>query len=267
MAWESRGNASYLYRKVRVAGKVQSEYVGRGFHAEFVAMQDAAERQQAEIVRNAEREERRQQDAYDREINRHSGKLRTLVSTVLVASGYHQHKRQWRRKRMIKISCPPELSKALQADDMPALQAAMVRYPAAAAQLGNLSLHMQDTIVRRMFGEESPGVSLVVLEHARQMKAQLGYADSNAIEQSMIDHAVTCWLRLSETESRYESLLCENGVTLTRQEHWERRLSMAQNRYLKSVESLAKVRRLLSGVPLMQINVNSQVANVGTVQR
>lgn len=176
---------------------------------------------------------------------------------------------------MIRVEAPPELKNTLRKvsgdrvanEDLDAFETAMIQYPAAAAKLGNLAIHTQATIMHRMFGDGNQGIMLAVLEHTSQLKAQLGYESSNPIDRSLIDHCVTCWLRLNETELRYEAVTGDGSTTLTRQEHWERRLSMAQHRYLKSVESLAKVRRLLSGVPLMQVNVNSQVANVGTVQR
>ena len=167
---------------------------------------------------------------------------------------------------MIRISAPAELSKAMQSGDRQAMQAAMAAYPEAAAQLGNLSLHMQATIAHRIFGDGNQGVMFAVVEHANQIKQQLGYESSNPIEKALVDHAIVCWLRLAETEIKYEALQNENSVTITRQEHWEKRLAMAQHRYLKAVESLAKVRRLLSAVPLAQINVNSQVLNAASVQ-
>lgn len=267
MAWETRGNRDYLYRKKRVNGRVKSVYIGTGYQAELIARMEAIEAQQAEIVRDAERNEHHQQATIDAEIKQHGGKLRHLVNAVLVASGYHQYKRQWRKKRMIRISAPTELSKAMQSGDRQAMQAAMAAYPEAAAQLGNLSIHTQATILHRVFGDGNQGVMFAVVEHANQVKQQLGYDTSNALEKALVDHAIVCWLRLAETEIKYEALQNENSVTITRSEHWEKRLAMAQHRYLKAVESLAKVRRLLSAVPLAQINVNSQVLNAGTVRR
>ncbi len=44
MAWESRGNGSYYYRKQRIGGRVVSEYVGQGEVAGLVAQLDAIER-------------------------------------------------------------------------------------------------------------------------------------------------------------------------------------------------------------------------------
>ena len=100
MAWETRGKRDYLYRKKRVNGRVKSEYIGTGFQAELIARMEAIEAQQAELVRDAERSERHQQDAIDTAIKQHGGKLRRLVNAVLVAAGYHQHKRRWRLIQM-----------------------------------------------------------------------------------------------------------------------------------------------------------------------
>ena len=45
MAWETRGNREYLYRKKRVNGRVVSEYVGTGFQAELIARIEAIRRE------------------------------------------------------------------------------------------------------------------------------------------------------------------------------------------------------------------------------
>lgn len=271
MAWETRGNRDYLYRKKRVNGRVVSEYLGTGYHAKLLEMRDARTAAQ----RNAEREERRRQDAIDKEIKRHSGELRKLVNSVLVASGYHQHKRQWRKKRMLIVTTPSDLvdtmkktrGKKQSSEQLTEIEASIAKYPEAAAKLGNLSVHTQASMLKRIFGDTENLLKLSVLEHTNQVRRNLGYDDVGAIEKAIIDHVVVCWLRLYETESRYESLMREDSVTITRAEHWEKRLEIAQRRYLRAVESFAKVRRLLSAAPLAQFNFNSQVANIGSIQK
>lgn len=95
MGWEKRGNGRYYYRKRRVNGRPVSEYVGNGRLADFSAALDA----HRDASRAAWRKTVEDTLATERALNRLEGVLRTMVSSVLVANGYHAHKRQWRKRR------------------------------------------------------------------------------------------------------------------------------------------------------------------------
>lgn len=99
MSWETRGNNRYYYRRRKVGGRVVSEYIGGGLLAEAVAGLD-----------ELERDERRRAAAEWRAIVAADGQhaealaevdnvVRSAVAAALIASGYHQHRRQWRRAR------------------------------------------------------------------------------------------------------------------------------------------------------------------------
>lgn len=99
MGWETRGNGTYYYRKVRRGGRVTSEYIGGGYLAEALAgidELDGLERQlaAAEWRSTVEDERRRAGDlaAVD-------ALVKSAVAAVLIANGYHTHKRQWRKMR------------------------------------------------------------------------------------------------------------------------------------------------------------------------
>jgi hypothetical protein len=99
MAWETRGNGQYYYRKKRIGNKVYSEYVGAGLLAEASAIIDQRERDNRAAARAAELEEQKADLAIDRELNRLGNIIRTINAAALVAGGYHTHKGQWRRQR------------------------------------------------------------------------------------------------------------------------------------------------------------------------
>ena len=99
MAWEERGNGSYYYRKRRIGGRVVSEYVGQGEVASLVAQLDAIERTQQQAHRASAAAEGAQQDADDQQAAAVATVIATLTRGVLVANGFYQHKRQWRRRR------------------------------------------------------------------------------------------------------------------------------------------------------------------------
>ncbi len=89
----------YYYRSKREGQRVVTEYLGGGEIAELTAQIDARERQREAEERVAIRAEKERQREIDRAIDTASDLLRELTQAVLVASGYHTHKGQWRRRR------------------------------------------------------------------------------------------------------------------------------------------------------------------------
>jgi len=96
----------------------------------------------------------------------------------------------------------------------------------------------------------------------RHMSDELGYEGAPALERPLIEHVVLCWLRLQKAELAYSQVLA-GSPALTQAAYWERRLTMAQGRYLRAGESLARVRRLARPhrQPL-QLNIGGQQVNV-----
>ena len=101
MAWERRGNRQYYYRKRREGRRVVSEYFGTGTIAELAEMLDAADREEHEREREAWRELREAELDLDREIDGLGDTVRMLTQAVLLASGHHTHKGQWRQRRWV----------------------------------------------------------------------------------------------------------------------------------------------------------------------
>lgn len=99
MGWETRGNGSYYYRKVRKGGRVVSEYIGAGDVAELLAKSDELDRQRRQLEAAEWRavvESDRQQAEALAEVDE---LVKSAVAAVLIANGYHTHKRQWRKMR------------------------------------------------------------------------------------------------------------------------------------------------------------------------
>ncbi len=92
----------YYYDKVRENGRVVSKYIGKGIASQLVEAINAESRfEREELLR-----ERIVQKAVDREIDtvirELAAQAKVLTEAVLVASGYHKHKGQWRRRRVNK---------------------------------------------------------------------------------------------------------------------------------------------------------------------
>ena len=99
MGWETRGGSRYYYRKERNGARVRSVYVGRGDIAELSSTLDELEQVQRETKLRKERREREAFKSLDASIDSLSNLTSTLTHAVLLAGGFHQHNRQWRKRK------------------------------------------------------------------------------------------------------------------------------------------------------------------------
>ncbi len=99
MAWEKRGNRSYFYRKERINGKVKSEYVGSGEVAALLERCEKGRRELKQLEKEKLKRERMKAELIDEQINALSEINQNLVDALFLINGFHQHKRQWRKKR------------------------------------------------------------------------------------------------------------------------------------------------------------------------
>jgi hypothetical protein len=89
----------YYYKKRRVGSKVISEYQGGGELVQIVQYIEARDRAEKEAERERQRIERMSMAEIDKQIDNFSKMVDTLLAAELLARGFHQHKRQWRRRR------------------------------------------------------------------------------------------------------------------------------------------------------------------------
>ena len=74
----------------------------------------------------------------------------------------------------------------------------------------------------------------------------------------LLGNVLNSWLRLRWLEYRYQRVT-SGEYYMPEAEHWEKRLSAAQRRYLRAVETLARVRK-------MNINLQVNIATQGGQQ-
>ena len=113
--------------------------------------------------------------------------------------------------------------------------------------LGDLQTMTLERIAERLGGGTSNGI--ILQASFEKLKGDYGYASAPPLERMLIDHIVLCGARLADTEWLYESA-SRGQRTFAQADFWERQLNHAQHRYLKAVETLARVRKL---------NINIQV--------
>src|SRR5690606_35622323 len=82
-------------------------------------------------------------------------------------------------------------------------------------------------------------------KYIQEMKIELGYETSTFVEKMLIDEIVMRWLRLQTVENQHHHNTKGNH-TLTSGIYWDKRLSSAQRRFTRSIETLAKVRKMIA---------------------
>jgi len=99
MAWATRGNGTYYYRNRRIGGKVVTQYVGSGYSATLMQMLDEHERQDAAQKRQAWQAVKDNEEQLDAMLDEVTALVNAYAGAMLLVSGYHLHKRQWRKRR------------------------------------------------------------------------------------------------------------------------------------------------------------------------
>jgi len=100
MAWETRrGKGRYYTRSRRIGRRVIREYVPKAL-AELAAEADRRDRLAREAERAKWRDERAQLTTIDEELDELDQVCVSLAKGALLVSGYHQHKGEWRRRRV-----------------------------------------------------------------------------------------------------------------------------------------------------------------------
>ena len=95
-------------------------------------------------------------------------------------------------------------------------------------------------------------------EGLSQMPRDLALPTDGPLEQLLIQQVVLCWMRYGQVEYTYTTKMSSSS-TFEQLRYWEQRLNAAQRRYLRAVETLARVRKLQ--LPAMQINIAGQQVN------
>lgn len=126
-------------------------------------------------------------------------------------------------------------------EDELSLQRYFVDHPDVADAMGNTMQMATAKLLAHSFS--TPSSRSAIVAKLNSMRAGMGYERADAVERSLIEHVVLCWLRLSECELRYQVVMAGNP-SIPYAKFWEGKLSANQRRYLRSVETLERVRRL-----------------------
>jgi len=92
-----------------------------------------------------------------------------------------------------------------------------------------------------------------------RVRAEAAGPQPTPLERLLADRVALCWLAMMHADTQYAQRLAA-GVTFTEGEYHQRRCERAQRQFLKAVQTLATVRRLL--IPAVQLNVAENQINV-----
>jgi hypothetical protein len=142
-------------------------------------------------------------------------------------------------------------------EDVEKLRHFLKEHPELSEAIGNaVRVTGRGLIARRKLTD---AVRLSVEAYCELQRERLGYTTATQMERMLIDHIIVCWLWLQEVESWATVTL---DRTMAQANYWERIYNEAQRRYLRAIESLARVRKVMERSPSLQVNIaNQQIVN------
>ena len=174
-----------------------------------------------------------------------------MATTSIEASGAKNAAVPFDRKLWQK-GCDEKLT----GDELEALQANLKAHPVMYRKVGNIQGMLRKELYKT-FQNQSSVVESVTL-NVDELRRNLVSPTDSGLEKLLIDAIATCWLDASiqgmRTAMATQRNLCDEA------DYWERRQHGAHLRLLKTIEMLARVRKL--GVPSVQINVAEKQINV-----
>lgn len=139
--------------------------------------------------------------------------------------------------------------------DVDRLRRLLVEPPEGIVCIFSTTQAIRDQLIEKMsFGE----VRAAMLAEGDKVKKDLDYDNAPPLEQLLIEHILTLRLRLNHAEHVYNETIVGQSVTLTLGAYRDNLLTTTQARFLRAIETLARVRRLARNTPALQINIASQ---------
>ena len=103
---------------------------------------------------------------------------------------------------------------------------------------------------------------------AEYLKNELGYSTASAVERLAIEQVVLCWAAFYNVQESYtRARFAGENVLQSAIEFWDKQLTSAQQRYFRAMEGLARIRKLMKGIDVVQVNIaaeGGQQINVAT---
>lgn len=138
-------------------------------------------------------------------------------------------------------------------EDTEELRALLKTHPEIGLHVGDLAYLSQLKMLDEISSTATREIISAGLDTTRQ---QLGYDDAPILEQIVIQEVLLCWLRLGIWEYNY-LVFRPSSNSGSQADFWERRISAAQQRFLRASETLNRIRRFSHRLPALQVNINT----------
>ncbi|MDB5311918.1 MAG: hypothetical protein JWO38_6120 [Gemmataceae bacterium] len=264
MAFERRGNRRYFYRSVRVGRRVYKEYGGGGKGAALIAQLEGlwAERRRSEWEEEQYRQTRRKRRF--KRVYAALDRAKRLAGEALRAAGWHQHKREWRRRRRATISVdivtlidtwiasdlratagkldPEAQAKTSERDRsvLPMIDQ-FVDSPAATALWGDTGRQLLSAWARQ-FGKADRETEQALFRGVSNLRAGLIGPAPSLLVRLLAERVLICWVALRYFERRHARALGKELASRIHQCH-QRAVDFARRHLLAAARTLAKIRK------------------------
>lgn len=136
------------------------------------------------------------------------------------------------------------------------LQALLDQHPNLWRATGDLALIAIERLIET-YTEKAPSMAESIRQGIGECMRTFGYRDSSPLEQLLIEQILLCWLRLNFAEIHFTALHNE-AVGWRHIERSDRLVSSAQRRYLRAIDTLARIRKLNINIQVNFVNGNNR---------
>ncbi len=269
------GGRPAYYRSIRQGDRVRSVYLASGPGALTLAERDAETKRKSKMEREAD-------EARARQTAEWFGRVERIARAAILAAGWHQWKRQWRRRRTMndELTIAPAAPAPAPTPARPGKRGMTEegRGILARVEAGDGTINHREA--RLLFRERpdllettgNPAHSLLMawmvksypdtkkaerealVQNIKRVAADLAGPDPTPLERLLAERAAVCWAEVNGLELCIAAGQCStpgsNGS------YWIKRIDSANRRYLAALRTLAVVRKL--GVPGLQVNIDAR---------
>ena len=90
------------------------------------------------------------------------------------------------------------------------------------------------------------------------VKRNFSYEEASPLEKMLIDTVALAWVRLQQVEQYFSNIVTKSSTSIPLADHYDRLLSAAQRRFLRTVETYARVRKLTLSIMQREKKIASE---------